>query len=349
MLRLEREEIQAFLTQQRSADGSRVPNDTITASAIYLAAVEERITILNDRSIAQSNQSALECDAPLLLEAQRQERGALEDRQLALRLSRVSEESLDAGSDGSSSNEDLRFPSMAASAPSIPTNATRTNASGATKRKRYVSKPTVSIRSLSIEVDGNPHGSKRVKIIETEPGEPDSNVQRGCVACGDDGLDDAFISLLCRHRFCKPCLAQYTDSALQPGATFPPQCCGLPITLGMVQKHLSPELTTRYGEKQRQIFSSCSLLCARRGCCVEIPENSITGKKGHCLACKGNTCKACRKDWHEDRPCSFDPDREAILQLAKKEGWQSCYRCNNMVELNLGCFHMRSVWPGVIS
>jgi hypothetical protein len=341
VLRIERAEVQAFLIQQRNADNARESRDTIIASTVYLEALEERMAILDDRSIAQSNQRALASDSQLITEALRQEGRALEDRQLALRLSRMSEESTDACSDSSSSCGSPNRASVAASAPSIPTNATRTNASGATKRKRYISQPTVRIRSSSTEIDGNPHGSKRVKIKETESGETESTIQRECVACGDDGLDEAFISVLCRHRFCKPCLAQYTESALQPGATFPPQCCGLPVTFGMVQKHLSPELAMRYGEKQRQIFSNCSLLCARRGCCVEIPENNITGNKGHCLACTGNTCKACRKVWHGDRPCSIDPEREAILQLAKKEGWQSCYRCKNMVELNLGCFHMR--------
>lgn len=340
-LRLEREEVQAFLTEQRGADESRVPEDIITASRVYLSDLEQQITILNDRSIAQSNQSALDIDAEFLLEAQRQERRALQDRQFALRLGSVSEEFLDARSDGSSSSGSLHSASMAASAPSMPTIAIPTKVSNATKRKRCVLQPSVNIRSSSIEVDENPHGSKRTKLSGTEIGEREPDIQQECVACGDDGLDEAFISVLCRHRFCKPCLAQYTESALQPGATFPPQCCGLPVTFGMVQKHLSPELAARYGEKQRQIFSRCSLLCARRGCCVEIPENNITGNQGHCLACNGNTCRACRKAGHGDRPCSIDPEREAILQLAKKEGWQTCYRCNNMVELNLGCFHMR--------
>jgi len=172
---------------------------------------------------------------------------------------------------------------MATIASTIPTNATPTNTSNATKRKRYVSKPAVGIRSSSTEVDENPHGSKRARFSGTEMGETDADIQRECVACGDDGLDQAFISVLCRHRFCKPCLAQYTESALQPGATFPPQCCGLPVTFRMVQKHLTPELASRYSEKQRQIFSNCSLLCARRGCCVEIPENNTTGNKGPLL------------------------------------------------------------------
>jgi len=341
VLRVEREEVHAFLIQQHNEDYARVSRDTIVAAIVYLEAIEERIAILDDRSLAQSNQRALESDTQLITEALRQEGRALEDRQLALRLSRVSEESSDARSDSSSSSRSPHCAPVAASAPSISTNATRTNASGATKRKRFVPQPPVNIRSSSIEVEGNPHGSKRAKFSGTEPGEPDSHIQRECVACGDDGLEEAFVSVLCKHRFCKTCLAQYTESALQPGATFPPQCCGLPVTFGMVQKHLSPELATRYGEKQRQIFSNCSLLCARRGCCVEILENKITGMKGHCLACNGNTCKACRKAWHGDKPCSIDPEREAILQLAKKKGWQSCYRCNNMVELNLGCFHMR--------
>ena len=343
MLRIERDEVQAFFIQQRNADDATVSRDAVLASTVYLEALEEGMAILDDRNLAQSNQRALESDSQVITEALRQERRAFEDRQLALRLSRMSEESTDACSDSSSSCGSPDHASVAASAPPIPANATGTNASGATKRKRCVSQPTANISISPFKTDGTLHGSKRVKMTETESGDTEPNVQQKCVACGDHGLDEVFVSVLCRHEFCKPCLAQYIESALQPGATFPPQCCGLPVTFGTVQRHLSPELATRFGEKQRQIFSNCSLLCARRGCCVEIPENNITGMKGHCLACNGNTCKACRKTWHGGRPCSIDPEREAILQLAKKKGWQSCYRCNNMVELKLGCFHMRYV------
>ena len=57
--------------------------------------------------------------------------------------------------------------------------------------------------------------------------------------------------------------------------------------------------------------------------------------------CNRNTYKACREAWHGDRPCSIDPEREAILLLAQKKGWQSCYMCNNLVELNIERLYTR--------
>lgn len=148
VLRLEREAVQAFLAEQRSADDIGVREDMITASTIYLADLEQHISTLNDRSIAQSNQRALGSDIHLITEALRQEGTALEDRQLALRLSHLSEESRDADSDNSSSSGSPDRASVAASASCISTNTAPTHVSGATKRKRLASQPVVNIRTL---------------------------------------------------------------------------------------------------------------------------------------------------------------------------------------------------------
>lgn len=43
---------------------------------------------------------------------------------------------------------------------------------------------------------------------------------------------------------------------------------------------------------------------------------------------------------HKDEPCPEDAELKDVMNLAKKEGWQICYQCNNMVELNFGCNHM---------
>lgn len=132
----------------------------------------------------------------------------------------------------------------------------------------------------------------------------------------------------------------FIETALEPGASFPPDCCGKPITLMTLQQHIPQELATRFAKKQQQIFASRGLFCAKRGCFAKIPETAIEGRKGACLACKKSTCNDCKSEWHDSNRCPVNKDREATMQLAKKEGWQRCYHCSNVIELSIGCYHM---------
>jgi len=48
-----------------------------------------------------------------------------------------------------------------------------------------------------------------------------------------------------------------------------------------------------------------------------------------------------KKDEVDTHVCKVDEDRQAILAAAKEKGWQACYNCGNMVDLNTGCHHMQ--------
>ena len=160
-----------------------------------------------------------------------------------------------------------------------------------------------------------------------------------CTSCSEEDDAISFIAP-CRHSYCDDCLASYMKSALQPDGFFPPLCCNLPITLQSVRIHLNHDLVKRYEEKCAENFAACSLLCAQSGCCVVIPPEKIVDGLGHCLACNNYTCTRCRLQEHKDKPCPTDEEQEDLMKLAKEQGWQACYRCNNMIELNFGCKHM---------
>lgn len=160
-----------------------------------------------------------------------------------------------------------------------------------------------------------------------------------CISC-DDESDTIAFNAPCKHHYCDDCLASYVESALEPDGIFPPLCCNLPITLQSARAHLCHDLIKRYEEKHAEIVAVCSLLCAQPGCCVVIPPEKVVGGLGHCLACNNNTCTKCRLQEHKDQPCPTDTEQEDLTRLAKEQGWQACYRCNNMIELNFGCNHM---------
>ena len=161
-----------------------------------------------------------------------------------------------------------------------------------------------------------------------------------CISCNDEVEALSFVAH-CKHRYCDECLASYVKSGLEPAATFPPACCNLPITLQNAQAHLHHDLVKGWQKKHMEIVESCSLVCAKSGCCVVIPPEKIVDGVGHCLACNNFTCRKCRMQVHKDEPCPKDAELRDVMNLAKKKGWQICYRCNHMIELNVGCNHMR--------
>lgn len=160
-----------------------------------------------------------------------------------------------------------------------------------------------------------------------------------CTSCGDEN-DTISFTAPCKHTYCDDCLAPYVKSALELVGVFPPVCCNLPITLQSARAHLPDDLAERYQEKHLAILASCSLSCAQSGCCVVIPSERIVDGVGHCAACNNYTCAKCRLQGHKQEPCPTDEEQREVRDLAKKQGWQTCYRCNNMIELNFGCNHM---------
>ena len=195
------------------------------------------------------------------------------------------------------------------------------------------SNPESQITAQIESTDANING-------ETFPQTGSTLQQRAsCISCSEE-LKAVSFTAPCKHSYCDDCLAAYVKSALEPAGVFPPVCCNFPITLQSAQDHLHQDLVKRYQEKHLEIAASCSLVCAQSGCCVVIPPKKIVNGLGHCLACNNYTCTRCRMRAHKKEPCPKDAEQRDVIDLAKKQGWQICYQCNNMIELNFGCNHM---------
>lgn len=54
----------------------------------------------------------------------------------------------------------------------------------------------------------------------------------------------------------------------------------------------------------------------------------------------GRRLAHCAKNEYHRNDCPSDPALQATLSLATNQGWQRCYKCKAMVELDLGCYHM---------
>ena len=200
----------------------------------------------------------------------------------------------------------------------------------------------LSTKTAQEEVNSCIPPNKRMKVLSV--GQATAEQLVSCVSCGETDMVGYLSLKTCEHRYCNDCITSWVKAALEPNAPFPPICCKSDATLEVLQNHLSPDLIKDFRRKeQAKTAAACPLLCAEPGCLVGIRSEDVVDDKGHCPACKRYTCKRCRMRWHEDLECAVDEEQELVMEMAKKEGWQSCYHCGNLVELDFGCYHMMCV------
>ena len=178
-------------------------------------------------------------------------------------------------------------------------------------------------------------------VIETPPSTAD------CASCGDHSTTDKLIQAACEHYYCKDCFGQFIEASLQTHDGFPPKCCKIPIPYLTIASNVSAAVYSRYSARQDEIKNATALYCGVQRCGVRIKNDKIKGDRATCVACRRDTCTLCRGEFPErvngenvGHACKKDKAREQVLALAKREGWQTCYQCGNVVALNTGCHHM---------
>lgn len=178
--------------------------------------------------------------------------------------------------------------------------------------------------------------------IETAP------LTADCASCSDSFTIDELVKASCKHYYCKDCFGSFIEASLQTHDGFPPKCCKIPIAFVTVAGNVSAAVFSRYSARQAEIKNATALYCGIQGCGVRIEKKRIDGVRATCVACWRDTCTKCRGQFPRNingknlsHVCTKDKAREEVLALAKKEGWQTCYQCGNMVALNFGCHHMR--------
>ena len=169
-----------------------------------------------------------------------------------------------------------------------------------------------------------------------------------CVICSDVLPIDKLVKAPCGHFYCKDCFGQFVEASLSTQDAFPPTCCKIPVSFTTVVDNVSPAVYTRYSARQAEIKNASALYCGVQKCSVKIEKSMVAGDRATCAACFTDTCTLCRGTFPRDikgkklgHVCKKDEEREQVLALAKREGWQTCYQCSNLVALNYGCHHMR--------
>ncbi|KAG8371369.1 hypothetical protein BUALT_Bualt13G0080500 [Buddleja alternifolia] len=186
-----------------------------------------------------------------------------------------------------------------------------------------------------------------------------------CVICLEDtNTGQIFTIDDCMHRYCFSCMKQHVEVKLLHGMlpTCPHEGCKTDLKIDSCSKFLTPRLIEimRQRIKEASIpltekvycpYPKCSALMTRREV-LEHSKGAFVGAERSgarkCIKCNGRFCIDCKVPWHNNMTC-FDYKRtnpypqaeEAKLKnLAATNLWRQCVKCNHMIELAAGCYHM---------
>ncbi|KAK6534867.1 hypothetical protein TWF281_006166 [Arthrobotrys megalospora] len=158
-----------------------------------------------------------------------------------------------------------------------------------------------------------------------------------CNICNETYQNYAVFTLKCNHRYCVECLRDHILHAFsQPGSELP-RCCGEALPLTYAGEVLMENELNQLMDRRDAQESSKQISCV--DCKKDLLQGSIKDNSAYCVDCSKFTCVHCGKELH-DGICPEDKDMAMLLETAKNEGWSKCGKCNHLVELTVGCFHM---------
>lgn len=123
---------------------------------------------------------------------------------------------------------------------------------------------------------------------------------------------------------------------------FLPRCCGQPIMTSIARIFLKSDLIKDYEKKKIEFETPNRTYRYYSWCSAFIATSNIEDEVASCSDCGRTTCINCKERAHTG-DCPNDPSLHLLLETARENGWQRCYSCWRMVELDHGCNHMTFV------
>lgn len=191
-------------------------------------------------------------------------------------------------------------------------------------------------------------GRPAAKEVKKAPKVDASDTQHDleCVCCAGTFPENDTLTLSCEpepHTYCRSCLTKLFQDSIHEDSIFPPRCCKVPIPIELSKSLLPKEMVKDFDLKVEEVATPNPTYCATFSCNKFILAKYIKNNVGTCPFCNEKTCTMCKNKSH-DGLCPNDPHVQLLMDVAKRSKWQQCQRCKNMVELSIGCFHMRSVY-----
>lgn len=330
ILQLQIEDIATiFAASKGKRRASEALNDQEYALQLCQQELETTMAILNDRVMGQSISRAVQEDRHILAREAETEATIAQDRRLACQL------------------EGRAVPAVAA-APSAPSamGSSADAAAVATAEEEYLAKlmalyvsEAEGTKLLTASTDGgtvprcesSSRGAKRQRTAALE---------RRCEACRDEKkFFDVATLPHCRHDYCRNCLDQLFRLSLEDETLFPPRCCRQPIPFRDVRVFLTADTAREFERKRPELETPNRTYCRLPTCSTWIPPRNILNDIGTCPSCGTATCTICKDATHPG-DCPNDETTQMLLQTADASGWQRCFQCRRVVELNYGCNHM---------
>ena len=167
-----------------------------------------------------------------------------------------------------------------------------------------------------------------------------------CLTCGSDDVPRSqSAKLACKHRMCHTCLKRVFEMSVKDPAHMPPRCCTEEhIPLEHVDKLFDIKFKALWNRKYQEYHTKNRVYCVAPKCGEWIKPSHIRTYQGRkyaqCQRCKTKVCVLCNNKMHRMQDCPQDPEIAKLVAQAKDKGWQRCFNCSAMVELEAGCNHM---------
>ncbi|CAK9179024.1 unnamed protein product [Ilex paraguariensis] len=191
------------------------------------------------------------------------------------------------------------------------------------------------------------------------------NVKETCAICLEDiDIGHMFLVDGCMHHYCLSCMKQHAHVKLLQGML--PKCphegCNSELKIESCKKFLTPELLIIMNQhmKEASIPAAHKIYCPHPRCSALMSIIEVLGSvrnanvgversgAAKCTECHGLFCINCKVPWHINMTClnykRLNPypcaEDAKLKSLATRNLWRQCVKCNHMVELAEGCYHI---------
>ncbi|CAI9105192.1 OLC1v1004063C1 [Oldenlandia corymbosa var. corymbosa] len=189
-----------------------------------------------------------------------------------------------------------------------------------------------------------------------------------CVICLEDKLTSQMFTVDgCMHSYCYSCMKQHVEVKMLSGVIpkCPHESCASELKVESCSKFLTPKLLERLKLRFHEAsipvtervycpYPKCSALMSKAEALAytktksHYPAGVRSGGATLCIKCKYMFCISCKVPWHNNMTCyeyerrnPYPPAGDMNLKnLAAVNLWRQCVKCNHMIELATGCYHM---------
>ncbi|KAK2743434.1 hypothetical protein FQN57_004899 [Myotisia sp. PD_48] len=303
-LALQVQELRVYDARKKGKYPAGKPPDTEVAFSTFEAEIQSHTAILRDLKLAHSIARAVEADGQAITDITESETQDEEGRRLALQIhgngSQVAVQPTDI------QKVSAKYPHRLAELPFEDDD------------EECSAGPSMS------------YAERQLRAIERFS-------QKGtqCCACLDYYQLYEIVRLECKDRYCIECFKNVILRATKDETYFPPRCCRQDVPEDLIANILSPDEMDSFDKAKIEFSTPDRTYCSGPYCGRFILPSQITGDKAECDSCSAATCTMCKNPFHTD-DCPADPSLQATLKLGADEGWQRCYKCKTLIELDTG-------------